>query len=65
MSGEIRVEKDGALGWVVMDHQERRNALTAAMWQAIPAALEELVGDDAISEVLGGGDDLDVPSFLR
>lgn len=52
MSGEIRVEKDGALGWVVMDHQERRNALTAAMWQAIPAALEELVGDDAIRVVV-------------
>lgn len=52
MAGELRVEKDGALGWVVIDHQARRNAITAEMWQAIPSAMADLVADEAIRVVI-------------
>jgi enoyl-CoA hydratase/carnithine racemase len=38
MRGRIRVERDGAIGWIVFDQLERRNAITVEMWQAIPPA---------------------------
>jgi len=45
MAGRVRVEKEGALGWVVFDHPERRNAITADMWAAIPEAMADLARD--------------------
>jgi len=42
MAGRIRVEKEAAIGWVVFDHPERYNALTADMWEAVPGALAAL-----------------------
>ena len=37
VGGRIGVEIEGALGWIVFDHPERRNAISAEMWEAIPA----------------------------
>jgi enoyl-CoA hydratase/carnithine racemase len=56
--GSIRIAKEGRLGWLVFDHPERRNAITAAMWQAIPDAMRELDDDPAVRVVLlrGAGD---------
>jgi enoyl-CoA hydratase/carnithine racemase len=48
MAGRIRVEKEGSLGWVVFDHPERHNAITAAMWEALPEVLAELARDDEL-----------------
>ena len=45
MSGSIRIEREGALGFLVVDHPERRNALNAHMWRAIPALARELDAD--------------------
>jgi enoyl-CoA hydratase/carnithine racemase len=45
MSGSIRIERDGALGFLVVDHPERRNALNAHMWRSIPALARELDAD--------------------
>jgi enoyl-CoA hydratase len=45
MSGSIRVERDGALAWVIVDHSERRNALNAGMWRQIPELCAELDAD--------------------
>ena len=50
--GEVRVERDGAIGWVIFDHPERRNAISANMWGAIPEAAAELDADDAIRVVI-------------
>lgn len=57
-SGRIRVEREGPIGWVVFDHPERRNALSAEMWNAIPSAAKELEEDEAIRVVVlrGAGD---------
>jgi enoyl-CoA hydratase/carnithine racemase len=52
MAGEVRVETEGALGWIVFDHRERRNALTAQMWEAIPAAAQRLARDPAVRVVI-------------
>jgi enoyl-CoA hydratase/carnithine racemase len=58
MGGRIGVEKDGALGWIIFDHPERRNAVSEAMWQAVVPAARELDGDPAIRVILlrGAGD---------
>lgn len=52
MGGRIQVEKEGALGWIVFDQPERRNAVSEAMWQAIPAAAQDLDRDPDIRVVL-------------
>jgi enoyl-CoA hydratase len=45
MGGVVRTEKDGALGWIVFDHPERRNAISVGMWRQIPEAVAELEAD--------------------
>jgi enoyl-CoA hydratase len=48
MAGRIRVEKEAATGWIVFDHPERHNAITADMWAAIPGAACQLAEDPDI-----------------
>jgi enoyl-CoA hydratase/carnithine racemase len=55
MSGAVRVEREGALAWLVFDHPERRNAISAEMWQAIPGAVAELEGDASLRVVVMRG----------
>jgi len=59
MPGEIRVEKDGTIGWIVVDHASRRNAITSEMWRAIPGAAKSLDDDPAIRVVVlrGAGEE--------
>jgi enoyl-CoA hydratase/carnithine racemase len=52
MSSRIRVERDAHLGWIIFDHPERRNAITAEMWRSIPGAAQELDEDPEIRVVL-------------
>lgn len=58
MGGEIRIEREGAIGWLIFDHIERRNAITVAMWEAIPKAIADLDGDSQIRVIVlrGAGD---------
>ena len=55
MGGRLRVEREGAVGWLVFDHPERRNAVSAEMWRAIPGAVAELAGDPAIRVLVARG----------
>jgi enoyl-CoA hydratase/carnithine racemase len=48
----ITVVKEGAIGWLIFDHPERRNAITAEMWRAIPKAAAELDEDKTIRVVI-------------
>jgi len=59
MAGRIRIEREGPLGYLIFDHQARRNAITRAMWEAIPEAAAELDGDREIRVVLlrGAGEE--------
>jgi enoyl-CoA hydratase/carnithine racemase len=55
MGGRLRVEREGAVGWLVFDHPERRNAVSAGMWRAIPGAVAELAGDPAVRVLVARG----------
>jgi enoyl-CoA hydratase len=51
-------KKDGAIGWMVFNNPERRNAVSIDMWQAVPAVLDDFARDEAIRVVVlaGAGD---------
>jgi enoyl-CoA hydratase len=58
VAGRIAIEKRGALGFLIFDQPERRNAISVDMWKQIPDAARELDADDAIRVVImrGAGD---------
>lgn len=49
---EIRLERDSGLGILVLDNPARHNALTAAMWAAIPTLLAQATEDPAVRVVI-------------
>lgn len=53
----IYLEKDGAIGWLVLNQPDRRNALSQAMWDAIPGLLENAEQDRDIRVVVVRGVD--------
>lgn len=55
MSAQVRIERDGPVGWLVFDHPERRNAIHRAMWEAIPLRLAELDADDDVRVIVMRG----------
>ena len=59
MSGTIRIERAGALGYLIVDHAARRNALNAHMWRQIPALAAELDADRSVHVIIlrGAGDE--------
>ncbi|MBC8188138.1 MAG: enoyl-CoA hydratase/isomerase family protein [Proteobacteria bacterium] len=58
MPGQIRVNRNGPLAEIIFDHPERRNAITADMWRALPEVARELDADESIRVVVlrGEGD---------
>jgi enoyl-CoA hydratase/carnithine racemase len=56
----LRVSRDGAVAVLTIDRPDKRNALTAGMWAALPGVLAELAADPAVRVlvVTGAG-----PSF--
>src|SRR5260221_653091 len=46
--GKLRVERDGPVGRLVLDNPERRNAIGADMWRAIPQAIGKFNADASI-----------------
>jgi len=53
----IYLEKDGAIGWLVLNQPDRRNALSRAMWEAMPDLLREAQDDAAIRVLVVRGVD--------
>ena len=53
----IYLEKDGSIGWLVLNQPAKRNALSKAMWEAIPGLLDEALQDGAIRSVVIRGVD--------
>src|SRR5437867_3174161 len=58
MTGQVRTQTDGGIGSIIFDNPERRNAITAAMWRAIPDAVQELDAQPEVRVVImrGTGD---------
>ena len=54
----VIAEKDGAIGWMVFNNPERRNALSLDMWQAMPVILDQFDQDPDIRVIVlkGAGD---------
>jgi enoyl-CoA hydratase/carnithine racemase len=55
---KLLLEKDGAIGWIIFNQPEKRNAVSQEMWQLMPQYVNELAQDDAIRVVVlrGAGD---------
>jgi enoyl-CoA hydratase/carnithine racemase len=54
----LRYATHGAIAWITADNPARMNALTAAMWRAIPGAIAQAVADPGVRVVVlrGAGD---------
>lgn len=52
MSGHVRSETEGHLGWIIFDHPQRRNAISGAMWREIPRAVERLEQDPEVRVII-------------
>src|SRR3954468_17081628 len=48
MGDLLRVERDGAVAVLTIDRPEKRNAMPAAMWAALPGLLPGLADDDGV-----------------
>ena len=44
----VLVEKRGAVGWIVFNRPEKKNAINDAMWRAIPPAMGEFDRDSEV-----------------
>ncbi|GEO95752.1 enoyl-CoA hydratase/isomerase family protein [Kocuria turfanensis] len=47
-AGTVHVRRDGPVAWLVLDRTDRRNALSPAMWAALPGLLRELDADPGV-----------------
>ncbi len=58
MTERLQVRKAGAIGWIVFNNPERRNAVSVDMWEAIPKALDGFGADPEVRLVVlaGAGD---------
>ena len=56
MGGRVRHEKEGAVGWIVFDQPERRNAISVEMWEQLPGAVEALDEDPEVRAVVLRGE---------
>jgi len=48
----LRLERDGAIAFIVADNSARMNALTAAMWKALPELVAAAEQDDEIRVIV-------------
>ena len=58
MSERIIAKKEGAVGWLIFNNPERRNAVSIDMWEAIPSVLAKFAADDEMRVLVlaGAGD---------
>lgn len=52
----VRVEHSGAVAHLIIDNPDRRNAMTAAMYEATPSAVDELLADEQVRVVILRGE---------
>ena len=58
MTERLQVRKEGAVGWIVFNNPERRNAISVDMWEGLPKALDGFATDPAVRLMVltGAGD---------
>jgi enoyl-CoA hydratase/carnithine racemase len=52
----VRIERDGSLGWIVLDRPDQINAINDDMRRGVPAALAELDDDPAVRVIVIRGE---------
>ncbi|MFM9859204.1 enoyl-CoA hydratase [Pseudoxanthobacter sp. M-2] len=54
----LRIAVEAPIGWLIVDHPERRNAVSLAMWKALPALVAALDAEPAVRVIVlaGGGE---------
>ncbi|WP_188065069.1 enoyl-CoA hydratase/isomerase family protein [Sphingobium sp. KCTC 72723] len=50
----VRLEKNGAIARLLIDRPERRNAMTQAMWEMLPALVDDAMADDSVRVLILG-----------
>ena len=55
MAGRVRLEKRDGVAEIVLDHPERRNAMSVSMWRALADACDGLAKDEAVRCVVVRG----------
>ena len=53
---ELKVRREGAIGWIVFANAARLNAMTYDMWSGLPKALADFDADPAVRVVVLAGD---------
>src|SRR5687768_9720442 len=51
-TSRILAERDGAIGWLTLNHPERHNAISLEMWQGLGDALEAFQHDAQVRVVV-------------
>jgi enoyl-CoA hydratase len=54
-NGRMLVKKEGAIGWMIFNQPEKRNAISVDMWEAIPQILDDFANDHAIRVIVLAG----------
>ncbi len=49
---ELRLERDGDIGFVIASNPARMNAFTAGMWKAVPEVIAAAVADPVIRVIV-------------
>ena len=52
MTDQLLVDTAGAVGWITFNNPKKHNALSVAMWRALPEALDRLEADPAIRVIV-------------
>lgn len=54
----LRIAVEAPIGWLIVDHPERRNAVSLSMWKALPALVAALDAEPAVRVIVlaGGGE---------
>ncbi|MEE2665527.1 MAG: enoyl-CoA hydratase [Myxococcota bacterium] len=72
MPGQVRTEREEPIGWIVIDHPERRNALSQNMWGELGKAARGFDADEKVRVLVlrGAGDEAfvsgaDISQFPR
>ncbi|MCZ6731753.1 MAG: enoyl-CoA hydratase [Acidiferrobacterales bacterium] len=55
ITDKLVAEKDGAVGRIIFNNPQRRNAISYEMWQAIPIVLDDFAADGTIRVVVLSG----------
>ncbi len=54
-AGTVVGRREGSVGWLIVDNERRRNAMSLAMWREAGSVLASLVGDPSVRAIVVAG----------